>query len=333
MRGLALLGLCLSSTAMAADALEFSAVRTVEYGKDTARVNFTAGDSGTLDATATCGAKTWHINARVANGSVTPLALTGLPEGVHDCHVEVSFKASDGSDGGTGFDLQFAALRIVDLKATLDDIDLAHGTVTVHAGRALTDARVTVIGPRGVELDVRQADLSDPSNPVFRFDARGQEVVKLLVEGVDGYGFATSLEMSPWSYQIPHVDVIFASDGDTIAAEELPKLEAVWADVVRTLDLYGSVVEIELWIGGYTDTVGDSAYNRALSDRRARAIAAWFRTRGFSHPIWFQGFGEDAPAVATGDNADEARNRRAQYVLCDKPPVSSDFPRGAWKKL
>lgn len=333
MRWLALLGLGLSPVAMAADALQFEAVRTVEYGKDTARVNFKAGDAGTLDATATCGAKSWHVNARVARDSSTPLALTGLPEGVHDCHITVSFAASDGSDGSTEFDVQFAALRIIDLKATLDDIDLANGTVTVHAGRPLTDARVTVIGPRGVELDVRQADLSDPSNPIFRFDAHGQEVVKLMVEGVDGFGFATSLEMSPWSYQIPHVDVIFASDGDTIAAEEVPKLEAVWADVVRTLDLYGSVVQIELWIGGYTDTVGDAAYNRALSERRARAIAGWFRTRGFSHPIWFQGFGEDALAVSTGDNADEARNRRAQYVLCDKPPVARDFPRSAWKKL
>lgn len=333
MRGLALLGLLLSPVAMAADALQFEAVRTVLHGKDTPRVVFKAGDSGTLDATVTCGPKTWHINQRVAAGSATPVTLTGIAEGVHDCRVSVSFAASDGSDGGTEFDLQVASLRINDLSATLDDIDLGRGTLTVHAARALSDARVTVIGPKGVELDVRSADLSDASNPTFSFDARGQEVVKMVVEGVDGYGFTSSLDLSPWSYQIPHIDVIFASDGDTVAPGELPKLESVWADVVRTLDLYGSVVEIELWIGGYTDTVGDAAYNRALSERRARAIAAWFRTRGFNRPIWFQGFGEDALAVPTGDGADEARNRRAMYVLSASPPRASDFPRAAWKKL
>lgn len=333
MRVLAVLGLCWSPVAVAADALQFEAVRTVEHGKDTPRVVFKAGDAGTLDATVACGARSWHAHVKVARGSATPVPLTGIAEGVHDCHVTVSFAASDGSDGGTEFDLQVASLRINDLSATLADIDLGRGTLSVHAARALSDARVTIVGPKGAELDVVSADLSDAANPTFRFDARGQEVVKMVVEGVDAYGFSSSLDLSPWSYQIPHIDVIFASDGDTVAPDEVPKLEAVWSDVVRTLDLYGEVVEIQMWIGGYTDTVGDAAYNRALSERRARTIAAWFRARGFGRPIWFQGFGEDALAVATGDGADEARNRRAMYVLSANQPHASDFPRASWKKL
>lgn len=75
-------------------------------------------------------------------------------------------------------------------------------------------------------------------------------------------------------------------------------------------------------------------YNQGLSDRRARSIAAYFRSQGFDKPIYFQGFGEDALAVETDDNVDEERNRRAIYLLAAWPPAqSANFPRGNWKPL
>ena len=82
------------------------------------------------------------------------------------------------------------------------------------------------------------------------------------------------------------------------------------------------------------DTVGDAASNQGLSERRARAIAAWFRQRGFRGAVWYQGFGEGVLAVGTPDETDEPANRRAIYVLAaDKPPVSDVLPRQAWKRL
>jgi outer membrane protein OmpA-like peptidoglycan-associated protein len=80
--------------------------------------------------------------------------------------------------------------------------------------------------------------------------------------------------------------------------------------------------------------VGDKGANRTLSQQRARAIGAYFRKKGLSVPIYFQGFGEDALAVKTEDNVDEARNRRALYILSNfPPPVSYHLPRKAWKRL
>jgi outer membrane protein OmpA-like peptidoglycan-associated protein len=71
-----------------------------------------------------------------------------------------------------------------------------------------------------------------------------------------------------------------------------------------------------------------------LSERRARAIAAWFRRRGFTGPVSYQGFGETALAVPTPDETDEAANRRALYILAaNPPPVSEQLPARAWKPL
>ena len=168
---------------------------------------------------------------------------------------------------------------------------------------------------------------------MFRWDSE-QEVVKLVVQGRDLHGFKSKLELSPWSYTIPHDDVLFASGDAAIADAEVPKLESTWTDVVETLNKYGSVVRIQLYVAGCTDTVGDSGMNQALSERRARSIASWFRQRGFPGDVYFQGLGERAPAVVTADEVNEPANRRAIYMLAADPPgPDTGVPFGRWRKL
>jgi outer membrane protein OmpA-like peptidoglycan-associated protein len=127
---------------------------------------------------------------------------------------------------------------------------------------------------------------------------------------------------------------VFETNSDVIREGEVPKLETAWSEVVHAIDLYGEVIEIQLFVAGYTDTVGDAASNLALSRRRARSIAAWFRSKGFPGAIHYQGFGESVLAVGTPDGTDEARNRRAVYVLAAQvPPVSEELPKQAWTRL
>ena len=79
-------------------------------------------------------------------------------------------------------------------------------------------------------------------------------------------------------------------------------------------------MKLQLFVGGYTDTVGDIASNLQLSERRARAIASWFRAQGFERPIYYQGFGERGLTVQTADEVDEVQNRRAVYIAAAEPP-------------
>lgn len=319
--------------AHAHDALNFSAIRVVEHGKAAPSVTFQPGVDGSLDVDLTCGPQRYTLSRPLKRGVPVTLELTGLPPGPWDCSGQVHLEVASGGTASMPLSLQVASLELISWEYSLDDVDLAAHTLVTHPSRPLTQASLDVLGVGGQRLDSVLADLSDPSQPRFRWNADG-EVVKLVVEGVDAYGFKGILELSPWSYEIPHEDVVFASGSHEITAPEAPKLEATWAETVAVLEKYGSVVEIELFVAGYTDTVGPAASNQALSERRARAIAQWFRQRGFAGKIWYQGFGEEAQAVQTGDEVDEPRNRRALYVLAAQtPPVSEHLPRQAWKAL
>jgi outer membrane protein OmpA-like peptidoglycan-associated protein len=142
------------------------------------------------------------------------------------------------------------------------------------------------------------------------------------------------VSLYPWSVHIPHEEVTFATDSATIAAAESPKLEASYARIAEALAKHKNLGPIRLYIAGHTDTVGAPAYNLSLSQRRAQAIAAWFRKRGLRLPVLYEGFGEFAPLVGTPDQTDEPRNRRVDYILAVEDPVlKATRHRAAWKRL
>ena len=99
-------------------------------------------------------------------------------------------------------------------------------------------------------------------------------------------------------------------------------------------DKYGDVVPVKLYIAGCTDTVGDQAHNRELSRKRARAIASWLKSQGYSNPIYYHGFGEGLLAVQTADGVDMPANRRALYLVgAQPPPAGSGIPSVSWSSL
>lgn len=317
-----------------ADPLTFEAVRVVEHGKDVPRLLLQANEPGTLKASVSCGARTWSANRSVSTGTKVEVRLDGLAEGTHMCTAQIGFLAATGADGDSMVSFEVASLPILGLSSTLDDIDLVKGTALVRATREVAEAQVTVYGAKGAQLDQTRGDVSGGTELRFGFDPQGREVVKLVVEAADVHGFRTELELLPWFYNIPHEDVVFPSGSHEIPASEAPKLDRAWADVTKAIDLYGSVIQIQLFVAGYTDTVGDGASNQGLSERRARAIAGWFKGKGFPGVIHYQGFGESVLAVGTPDETDEARNRRAIYVLAAQTPrPGPDLPRQAWKRL
>ena len=45
----------------------------------------------------------------------------------------------------------------------------------------------------------------------------------------------------------------------------------------------------------------------------------WLKSN-FKNPIAYEGMGESSPIVKTGDEVDEPRNRRVDYILALEPP-------------
>jgi outer membrane protein OmpA-like peptidoglycan-associated protein len=232
--------------------------------------------------------------------------------------------------------LRLAVEMVAPLNLDVDRarLDLDGRRMVITADRPLAQVEIEVFGEGGASIGVGGVQVPDLDEVELRWDQSGGEALKLVVTARDSHDLMGQLILSPWSYAIPHDDVVFTTGSAQVTPEEAPKLESAWAELQEVLARYGDVVEVRLYVAGFTDTVGDHASNQALSERRAHAIAGWFRQRGFAGAIAYQGFGEDALAAGTDDEVDEPLNRRALYILAaEAPPVSDALPRAAWRSL
>ncbi|WP_136162210.1 OmpA family protein [Sphingomonas flavalba] len=101
-------------------------------------------------------------------------------------------------------------------------------------------------------------------------------------------------------------NVTFATDQSAIE----PRFRATLDQVADTLARYDSTL-VDVY--GHTDSQGSDAYNQALSERRARAVADYLGMRGVNPArIGTRGFGESQP-IASNDTAEgRAANRRVE---------------------
>lgn len=321
----------LVASVAAAQQVSFEAVTRVRVGQDPS-LTVSAYGPGKLSVELACGDRDFTWSGAVTAGSTHRVDLSGLPVGHTACTGRARLTAPDGAWAESPLTFTVAVATPVAWSVSDQDWDRERRHLVVHPDRALKEARAVAIGAGGAELEVAYADVSDPSSPTFDLSTT-EEVVQIRVTGTDTDGFTSDLTLSPWYYAIPHEDVVFASGSAEITAAEAPKLERCWMDVQRVVTTYGSVVPIRLYVVGYTDTVGTAASNLDLSRRRAKAIAGWFRSRGFTGEVAWQGFGEEVLAVPTPDETDAPANRRAVYVLAAQdPPVGRDVPRSDWSR-
>jgi MYXO-CTERM domain-containing protein len=178
------------------------------------------------------------------------------------------------------------------------------------------------------------------------------EVFMIKVIGSDDTGYSATDTRVPWSVHIPHTEVNFDSGKYNIKPDEEWKVAEAFAVLVHELDHLEKAnkalddldpanktsaddITVQLYIVGYTDTVGNAADNKKLSENRAKSIAQYFVDNGAWCEIYFAGMGESGLAVNTGDSTDEVRNRRALYILSPQTPAGGgQVPgQGAWKRL
>jgi outer membrane protein OmpA-like peptidoglycan-associated protein len=224
------------------------------------------------------------------------------------------------------------------LVVTKETVDLAEGRVTFIADAPVARVGLTVLGTNGSRI----ADIDRPLDPVVApgtpisvsFPPADEPVTLLRLVAHDPDGFFNGVEMSPFFIEIPHEEIHFEFGKADILAPEHEKLARTLDRVHEALAKFGNEFQARLYVAGYTDTVGSRESNQDLSERRALAIARWFAANGAKVRVCAQGFGEDAPAVRTPDETEEARNRRTLHVLANQPPpVGGPFPRANWKCL
>lgn len=229
-------------------------------------------------------------------------------------------------------DYSYSEKLSVDLSHARADVSAR--TLTVSVSTPVQSADIIAYGAHRAVLDQGTVPLSGGPGEIEVPWVGDPGDVVLLDVTVHGGNAWTGFTYSPWFLNIPHEDVLFETDKADIGTAETWKLEATLKQLEDVLDKYGEIVPVKLYIAGCTDTVGSADHNRDLSQARARAIAAWLRSHGYSKPIFYHGFGESLLAVPTPDGVDEAANRRVLYMVgANPPPAGSGVPSVSWSAL
>ena len=332
----AVLALALSTPTHAQDAVTMEAVRFGQVGVATPGMSFHVHqDADNLRLRVDCGGKVQERHGPARAGETIDLRFE-VPVGSYTCTGSLSGEFADGTTGEAP--IRFGIQMLPPMKITLlpEGLSLAERHVALTLDRKASKVEVVALGAKGAEL--AQGLLPTEAAPGTRIDAEwgapSGEPIKLRIRAFDEHGFYSELLVSVWSYAIPHEDVVFETGQAVVRPAEEGKLEAAWARVQEVTARYGKVAPVNLYVAGYTDTVGAAASNLALSEARAKAIARWFQARGFAGSIHYQGLGEQGLAVPTPDEFDEERNRRADYlVAAQAPPTSERLPAARWTPL
>jgi len=272
----------------------------------------------------------------IGAGSKRKLAIQQpIGESSYEGHFKVTWSSGEQSD----FKIAFKMARFNKLRLSLNpqDVDLDARSLSFTINNPAARAQLRLVGPGGKQVGLARQEFngaSAGSKLTLTWRDPGVDVLYMELRVDDAAGFWTGLKLEPFAVEIPHEDLVFDNGKWDIRRTEEPKLEATYELIHEALNKHGKLIQLKLFIAGYTDTVGSTGDNQRLSDNRARSIARWFRRKGLKVPISYQGFGEKVLAKQTPDNTPEPTNRRAVYVLASQQPaVSETLPKQNWVRL
>lgn len=280
--------------------------------------------------------KTVDIKGGGRPGQTRVLELA-QPEGTFGYKGELAVNLPNAQSFTMPLEFEASLLGPLRIKVEKGDVDIAKRSLRFRLNRAAAKAHLKVIMDTGrtvMDDDVMLGGAA-PGTPIeLSWPQAPGKVMKMALQGFDAEGFFDGVELSPWQVDIPHEEVNFDTGKWDIRPNESPKLDKSLGLIQDAVAKYGTLAELRLYVAGHTDTVGDSASNRTLSLNRARSIGAYFRKKGLRIAIFYDGFGEEALAVPTADETDEARNRRAEYIIAiENPNVERAPVPPRWQRL
>ncbi len=333
----AALALLWAQPATAQEPLSLSIVRKGQQGQSHPQLLLLPNlDADDVSVSLKCGGVQARRSGAARAGEQIALELQ-VPLGQHSCKGQLSASFSDGSAGEMPLSFQVELLAPLKIEVPRESVDLEDRQLQVILDRPASGIELSVFDESGQQVGAGTVPVVGlpPGAPIqAEWSGGDAEVLRIHVKGVDEDGFWAGVDLFPWSYDIPHEDVVFETAKSEIRASEEGKLQDALDQALAVIQRFSATrIEMKLYVGGYTDTVGDHGGNQALSERRAAAIAGWFGDHGFERPVFYQGFGEDALAVSTPDETDEQANRRAAYVIAaEAPPPCAEFPRSNWRQ-
>jgi len=326
------------SAALAQESVRLEVVHTVYAPNQPALILHPHVPASSLNVQFNCGRVERSHSGPAAAGQPIRIDIPVGP-GQHNCVGTLNGIFSDGTSGEMPLQFLVAVQHAIALRVTSEDLDLESRTVKVHTDRPIAQIELSVFGESGTVLGTTAKGHAKSSPIELTWSQTKEEVLKLHIKATTNKGLSSTLDLFPWSYQIPHQDIVFNPGSAMIPLDEVSKLEDVMANIQAVLKRFspeaiGFEVPMSLYLAGFTDTVGNRVSNQQLSEERAKSLGAWFKGNGFDGVIQYQGFGERALAVQTADEVSEAANRRVMYIIAvDTPNVSGALPGKSWRKL
>jgi len=323
---------------LGADAVSFRYLgKVLANGKDRPFIEITANEpvpEVAVDLTRPDGQKLSFRTGKMKAGETRRFDLDIPKTGEH--LLEGTLTLGSGEDAVRG-ELSIAAEYVAPatLEVADEDFDLETRSLVFRSSRVTTRVLVEVMGDTGEVLGERDmvVDSAPPNTPIrVSWEQRTGAVMKVKLTAWAPDEFFGTVELWPWSIDIPHEEVVFPTASADISREEAPKLDKSLRLILDAVKRYGRFADVKLYVAGHTDSVGAAEANQALSLARARSIAGWFRRKGLRVPIFYEGFGEQALKVGTPDETAEAQNRRAEYILAVEPPRTIGRQAG-WKPV
>ena len=328
----------LLSVAFAQDPLTLNLIANGQKGTSQPKLQINIHqDIPEVNGQLSCGSHRFSIGPSQGRRNQTLEIALDVPVGQFSCNGTLNAQFEDGGTGSMPLNFQIQQLAPLQINLDRSQVDLKSKRLTVGLDRPASryliqvlDINSSVVGEGS--LNVPQAHNLSPQTIDWTQSDPDPAIIRIKAEDI--YGFFAQMDLLPWHYNIPHEDVVFESGSSDIQSSETYKLTDVQGEIQKVVDRYAHIATVNLYVGGYTDTVGSASSNATLSKKRAQSIAYWFKENGFQGQIYYQGFGEKGLAVATADNVDEVQNRRAAYIVAaEAPPVSSDIPGSSWTKL
>ena len=292
--------------------------------------------SGTVTMERSDGDKRTTKIGKLKPGQEKRISFKQPRNSAYDWKISVSGKSQFNQTMDQEFTTQTAWVDPIKLQVKPETVKVGEGRLTLRSNVPLAKVDIEVFDKKGNKIAERTQQIGGKNGDLpITWDSSSPEVGAIRLRATDMADFWSAVLLEPFWVDIPHREVVFHFGKATWDDTETPKLQETLQAVNQAIEAHKHKgLQMQLYIAGYTDTVGGAADNNQLSTSRARAIAGWFRKAGVSLPIFYQGFGESVLAVQTPDNTPEARNRRALYILGNAtPPTSGQIPRRNWKKL
>ena len=107
-------------------------------------------------------------------------------------------------------------------------------------------------------------------------------------------------------------NIFFDFDKATLRPESKTELD-------RLTTLLSEMPSLKIEISGHTDNVGSAAYNKTLSQNRAKSVVDYLVKNGISAGrLTYKGYGFDQPIASNDNDAGRQKNRRTEFKVLSK---------------